>query len=267
VGEKVTIDGGTGEVFAGVGAGVTEIMPEAAKLLGWARELGIRIGESAQDTGGDAPPVTAAAEVTTDDAVRALAIKGFATVDAMAAALLCSVDQAALLLGRLVVDRQAELADDSFQLTRDGKAMAQQMLAADSRTWGAAGASAALDAFLALDHRMKETVTAWQVRQVGGALTPNDHSDAAYDASVLSRLAQLHRDAGAWLHPMASGLKRLARYGQRLERAAAAVQRGDARFLASPRVDSYHSVWFELHEDLILLAGRTRAAEVEAGRA
>jgi pyruvate,orthophosphate dikinase len=32
-------------------------------------------------------------------------------------------------------------------------------------------------------------------------------------------------------------------------------------------VDSYHGIWFELHEDLIGLAGRTRAAEVEAGRA
>jgi pyruvate,orthophosphate dikinase len=37
--------------------------------------------------------------------------------------------------------------------------------------------------------------------------------------------------------------------------------------VASPRVDSYHSIWFELHEDLILLSGRTRAEEVAAGRA
>ena len=46
-----------------------------------------------------------------------------------------------------------------------------------------------------------------------------------------------------------------------------AVAGGDQRFIASPRVDSYHSVWFELHEELILLAGRTRADEVAAGRA
>jgi len=39
------------------------------------------------------------------------------------------------------------------------------------------------------------------------------------------------------------------------------------RFIASPRVDSYHSAWFELHEELILLTGRTRADEVAAGRA
>ena len=42
---------------------------------------------------------------------------------------------------------------------------------------------------------------------------------------------------------------------------------GDGKYVASPRVDSYHSIWFELHEDLILLAGRNRADEVAAGRA
>jgi pyruvate, orthophosphate dikinase len=48
---------------------------------------------------------------------------------------------------------------------------------------------------------------------------------------------------------------------------ADAVGAGDHRYIASPRVDSYHSIWFEFHEDLILLAGRTRADEVAAGRA
>ena len=53
----------------------------------------------------------------------------------------------------------------------------------------------------------------------------------------------------------------------RLQLALTAALGGDQRFVASPRVDSYHSVWFELHEDLILLAGRTRAEETAAGRA
>ena len=42
---------------------------------------------------------------------------------------------------------------------------------------------------------------------------------------------------------------------------------GDQRYVASPRVDSYHGIWFELHEDLIQLAGRSRADEVAEGRA
>jgi len=45
------------------------------------------------------------------------------------------------------------------------------------------------------------------------------------------------------------------------------VASGDGKYVASPRVDSYHGIWFELHEDLILLAGRNRADEVAAGRA
>jgi hypothetical protein len=32
-------------------------------------------------------------------------------------------------------------------------------------------------------------------------------------------------------------------------------------WLTRPMVDSYHTVWFELHEELIGMAGRTRSAE------
>jgi pyruvate,orthophosphate dikinase len=97
--------------------------------------------------------------------------------------------------------------------------------------------------------------------------TINDHSDAAYDAAVLGRLAALHADVDAWLAPLVSGLPRLARYGVRLAAANDAAQAGNAKYVASPRVDSFHSAWFELHEDLIRLAGRTREAEAAAGRA
>jgi hypothetical protein len=38
-------------------------------------------------------------------------------------------------------------------------------------------------------------------------------------------------------------------------------------WLTRPMVDSHHTVWFELHEELIGLAGRTRAGEAESGRA
>src|SRR5664280_1969054 len=135
------------------------------------------------------------------------------------------------------------------------------------RRWGAANATAALEAFLALDARMKATVTAWQMRDVDGTQTFNDHADAAYDARILGDLAAVHVDAAAWLRPLVAALPRLGTYLARLGRAAAEAAGGDGRFVASPRVDSYHGVWFELHEDLILLAGRSRADEVAAGRA
>ncbi len=113
---------------------------------------------------------------------------------------------------------------------------------------------------------MKSIVTAWQLRDPDAQVI-NDHSDADYDRGVLARLAELHADTVAWLTPLAPPLPRLGDYRERLDQANEQAQAGDGKYVASPRVDSYHGVWFELHEDLIQLAGRTRAAEVEAGRA
>jgi pyruvate,orthophosphate dikinase len=55
-------------------------------------------------------------------------------------------------------------------------------------------------------------------------------------------------------------------YRPRLSRALERVRAGDTSFMARPVIDSYHTVWFELHEDLIAITGRTRAAEAAAGR-
>jgi pyruvate, orthophosphate dikinase len=114
---------------------------------------------------------------------------------------------------------------------------------------------------------VKEAVTAWQLKETDGTQVLNDHTDPAYDATVLDQLAAVHHDSVAWLLPLVPGLGRLGTYHARLELALGRARDGDQRFVASPRVDSYHSVWFELHEDLIGLAGRNRADEVAAGRA
>jgi hypothetical protein len=37
--------------------------------------------------------------------------------------------------------------------------------------------------------------------------------------------------------------------------------------LTRPIIDSYHTVWFELHEELIQAAGRSREDEAKAGHA
>jgi pyruvate,orthophosphate dikinase len=294
-GDTIAIDGGTGEVFAGAIAGARVAVPQAATLRAWAAELGIPIGDAgsvrsaaagpgalpgagaasdaAAPSGSAAapsePPVPsgAAAAATADDVLRALVVKGYSTPNAVATALLSTPAEMAAVLDRLVADGLAEIAAGAFRLTADGKAVGRERIAVDADRWGVANATAALDAFLALDARMKGTVTAWQMRDVDGTQTFNDHADAAYDARVLGDLAALHADASTWIRPLVAGLPRLGAYLERLERAAAAAGTGDGRFVASPRVDSYHGVWFELHEDLILLAGRSRADEVAAGRA
>jgi pyruvate,orthophosphate dikinase len=285
-GEIITIDGGTGEVFAGAVDGATILVPEAATLRAWARELGIPIGDEAaparpegsatpatpEVSSAPAPSIATEASVVdtgvrTDDLLSVLLVKGYASAEGVAAALLVAPDDAAQALDRLVADGLAEIAAGSYRLTADGKAVAREKVAAAAAAWGTANAVAALDAFVALDQRMKSTVTAWQVREVDGSEVLNDHADAAYDARILADLAALHAEASAWLEPLAAGLPRLAAYRERLAAANTAAQAGDPRFVASPRVDSYHTAWFELHEDLILHAGRNRADEVAAGRA
>ncbi len=219
---------------------------------------------SGRRTSEQAPGSAEAGVASADDALRALLVKGYAQADQLGHALGVAADEAQALLDALVADGTAEAGAGAFRLTAVGREQATALIAEDRETWGADAATGALDAFLDLDQRMKAVVTDWQTR---GPETLNDHTDAAYDAAVLARLADLHRDVEAWLSPLAAALPRLARYGARLGAAAEAAAAGNGKFVASPRVDSYHGAWFELHEDLILLAGRTRADEVAAGRA
>jgi pyruvate, orthophosphate dikinase len=267
-GDVLSIDGSTGEIFGGPVESMSTVVPEAAVLLSWADELGISIGAQEEEpTVSGIPSDEGGAAATTDDVVRSLAIKGYVAPDMLAAALGVSVEEAEAQLERLVADGIATASGGMWRLTDDGKAVGAEMIAGDRETWGPEAAGAALDGFLELDERMKAVVTAWQMREVDGQQVLNDHTDADYDADVLSRLADLHLAATAWITPLLGGLPRLAAYARRLDVAAAAAAGGDPLYIASPRVDSYHGVWFELHEDLIRLAGRTREEEVAAGRA
>ncbi len=160
-----------------------------------------------------------------------------------------------------------ELNGDAIRPSSAGRLRALELVTNDRGGLGEERVAELLEAFHALDGRTKAIVTAWQVRGVGTEQTLNDHADAAYDAGVLDDLANLDAEAGSWLEPLATALRRYAAYRLRLRRALERARAGDQRYVASPRVDSYHSVWFELHEDLIRLAGRRREDEAAIGRA
>jgi len=273
-GDVITIDGGSGEVFVGEIPGSAEVVPEARTLLAWADELGIPIGEVWTGTPADAahgasraPAPPRAPTATPDRCLRAIAIKGFAPLGGVADAVLTTPDVVQPIIDQLAIDGLVATSAGAYRLTETGTARADALLDAERASWGRAAASAALDAFIGLDQRTKDTVTAWQLRDDADGQVLNDHADAAYDARILDRLAALHADAIAWLSPLETGPPSLAAYGVRLARALERALGGDQRYVASPRVDSYHGIWFELHEDLIRLAGRSREDEVAAGRA
>lgn len=117
--------------------------------------------------------------------------------------------------------------------------------------------------FHAPNATFKAIIADWQMR--GGII--NDRLDAAYDATVLARLTAIDGEIGPIIARAAALEPRLARYATRLALALAAIDAGNTRFVAGPLIDSYHTVWFELHEELIRLAGLSRASEAAEGRA
>ncbi|HET9901344.1 MAG TPA: PEP-utilizing enzyme, partial [Actinomycetes bacterium] len=240
-GETISIDGSTGAVYLGRLDGDWQVAPEAATLLEWASALGVAIKSD-----GEAKPIAdEAARQADTDVLAALAIKG--TLPAHADG-----------VGELVARGLAEHAGSDARLTAQGKLAAAEGWAIDRSRVGESRALELLDEFHELDVRIKEIVTAWQLREQDGEQVLNDHTDTAYDEQVLGDLARLHADATVWLATLAGSLPRFGGYLSRLGHAIESA-RHDQRFVASPRVDSYHSVWFELHEDLIRLAGKRRA--------
>lgn len=112
------------------------------------------------------------------------------------------------------------------------------------------------DAFLPVNRRLRDVCSAWQTRPDG---SPNDHGDGAYDDMVRDRLDEVHSAIGPVLRRMAATQPRLAGYRPRLQEALDKFDDGQPNWLASPLVDSYHTVWMHLHQELILMLGLTRA--------
>lgn len=128
---------------------------------------------------------------------------------------------------------------------------------------------AAYRKFLALNPELLATCAAWQLRlgegEVGIAdgVAPviNDHTDPVYDAAVIARLIDVHRLVQPVLDVLAGVLARFAPYRTRLAHALAGVQAGQGDWFTRPVIDSYHSVWFELHQDLLQTLGFDRGSE------
>jgi hypothetical protein len=75
--------------------------------------------------------------------------------------------------------------------------------------------------FLPVNRQLRDLCTAWQCRPDGSV---NDHSDIGYDAEIRDRLDD-----------------------------------GDNAWFASPLIDSYHTVWMHVHQELLLTIGMSRA--------
>ena len=102
--------------------------------------------------------------------------------------------------------------------------------------------------------------TAWQVRDLDRNIL-NDHADRDYDAGVIKRLSDVHAGVTPINATLSAALDRFHHYQPRLQAALDKVKKGNQEWFAKPIIDSYHTVWFELHEDLLTTLGLERSNE------
>jgi hypothetical protein len=115
--------------------------------------------------------------------------------------------------------------------------------------------------FLEVNQPLLDLCTRWQLRTVGGAEELNDHRDADYDRTVLDALGPIDEVAVGVCAELTSALRRFGGYGARLAAARRAVDDGDVDALCGAGGASYHSVWFELHENLLATLGLERGQD------
>ncbi len=144
-----------------------------------------------------------------------------------------------------------------WSLTDRGRAENEGRLAAE--LGDATGVRLVHDAFLPLNTRLRQACTDWQLKPAPGApLAGNTHDDPEWDARVIGELAALAGELVPLVAALSAILDRFRGYDTRFAGALAKVRAGDPAWVDRTGADSCHTVWFELHEDLIATLGIAR---------
>jgi phosphohistidine swiveling domain-containing protein len=249
-GDRLRVDGGKGEVV--VLARVTATSP--ISLVDTVNEETVNRTRTREDTH------MANHELLV---LRTLRLKGRVNAEGIAAASGVGADEVNSIVTNLVQSGEAREMNGNYLLMPPGRDRLNGLLEAERAGIDSAAMHDVYEDFVAVNGDFKRLANDWQMK----GETPNDHSDAAYDQEVLGRLPGIHERVSPVTDRAAQIAPRLAIYKDRFERALAKVQGGDLDWLLKPLIDSYHTVWFEFHEELIGLAGHTREAEAASGRA
>jgi hypothetical protein len=151
-----------------------------------------------------------------------------------------------------------------WSLTEAGRAENERQLSVElEEVDGADVVREAYRVFLSLNERLQRACTDWQIRpSAEDSLAFNDHSDPAWDGKVIDELAALGHALEAVSEQLTSVLDRFQGYDVRFSTALGRVIAGDHSWVDRTGADSCHTVWFELHEDLLATLGLARGAEV-----
>lgn len=188
-----------------------------------------------------------------------LAVKKSAGADQLAALLDIDESAAESALEKAVEAKDAMGARGIFMLTPAGR---ERLDAAYPEVFAGARADesmlAAADRFEVINRTLLDILTRWQSVPQAGTTVPNDHSNREYDLAILDELGDLHDLAEPIIGRMATTVARLGAYTPRLSEAYDRALAGENDYVSGVRVDSYHTIWHELHEDILRVLGRKR---------
>jgi len=151
-------------------------------------------------------------------------------------------------LNRLAAQALVDEKNGTFVLSKAGESLRARLIASERSQLDDSSLQALYADFSCVDPAFKRLVADVQLGQI-------ERADAA------QHLAPIHQQLQPLLDRASALIPRLSLYASRFQDALQALQGGDGRYLASPLVESYHSIWFEWHEELIQASGRTRAQE------
>jgi hypothetical protein len=193
-------------------------------------------------------------------ALHGLAVKKAGSAQDVAGVLGRGEDEVAPALDAAVGDGQAIGAKGTYMLTPAGRSwLDERYPEAYAGLRSDPEATAAYERFERVNRELLSLFTDWQMMpSAGGERIQNDHSDTDYDHGVIDRLGAQHERAEKILGRFAELDQRLAAYTRRLDEAYDKVLAGEHDYVSGARIDSYHTVWFELHEDLLRMLGRER---------
>ncbi len=188
-----------------------------------------------------------------------IAIKKHAAPAAIAALAGVSVETAGATLAAAEASGRVVAADGKYLLSPAGQMI---LLGEYSRFYDELRQDqdfvAAYERFEIINNDLKSLITDWQTMDIGGQKVPNDHSNADYDDRIIGRLGDLHERFEPVLGVMVAREPRLQWYAERLTEALEKAEDGDVAWVSDATIESYHTVWFEMHEDLLRLLGRER---------
>jgi hypothetical protein len=189
---------------------------------------------------------------------------GYATEDRVTAASGFTANEATRLLIELADRGLVSSTPGPFggwALTDEGRVAVQKWLEDELASAGATDlVRRSYEQFLMLNPTLLDVSTDWQMVRIGDGHIVNDHRDPDYDAKVLDRLIKLDESVQRICADLSGSLTRFWPYGPRLSKALDRALAGDHGYVTD-NLESYHNVWFQLHEDLLVTLGISRGDE------